>query len=927
MSTLSKILATALCCLLALPSVGQIPVEIPQGDGNDRFTEVHRAYAQDPSDVEALYNMALYYFDNSTSMRNLPTAMRYIRKAEEQQVYLLENNKIRKLTKLTKKGIDIMLLRQTKQNIHEAARQYLSLQPRLTDVEIDEYFDVFGNDREMAKVLRQMRMRQIYDESLRQATPEAYYNYFVTYPGTVEADQMEELLRQEVSTIFASCASEAAVDSVAARYPQSSAVQQAAVRHKSRIAFAEAARVGTAGAYNTFLSRYPASDESQQARHILEEYALFDFSQRRTAMELLHFADSNADSPLVDQALTEARRLIYDNHDIEAARYYVGHFPLDAHYSEVYGRYYSWHSLEGNAAPLRIFENQNPDFPFPHALESDLEQAEDADTILLLGPYREERYIRYASYVRYLTGRGLSFVPLQRMLQPLLTARRYPEAIERVQQFDISFENRWADRYADLLQILATPHPARTLRAELEGEGISSPVINPADGTLYFTRTTPAGNLICRLVGPRTSPSVQTSSFDTVHFANTDATDLVLFNFFDGGRKMLLGSGGDIWIAERDGDGWRISDLPPYPVNTDYIETDAYMVPDGSGMLLASDRPGGHNLQLSGAYFHGDTALATDLWFIPYGSYGWGTPVNLGISLNTPYCERSPLLSSNLCTLYFISDGYGGLGYGDVMVAERTSSGWTSWSTPQNVGREINGPYWEQGLSFSPDEKRIYLSTLHSPLSTLQSFATWHDTADSYSTCRLGVRGLERSLLRVSVADLDRQEVVQQIDYSDGAPTLGLNLRDSTRYVVFADAVDRFVPALLITQAVKQSNNQALSLRGYTLAELVSAERALPLPAVGFRPATAQLLPLGRMQLDRLVRFLERHPQANIEFGIDVPGTDARECYEFSLDRGNTMRAYLAAHGIEPARVHLSPYGNVHAGPRGTAAVTVRFRD
>ena len=918
MSTPSKLFATALCCLLTFSAAAQLP------SSRERFTEVHRAYAKNPDDVEALLNMALYYFDNSTPMRNLPMAMKYISRAEEQHVYLLENNKIRKLTQLTKKGIDITLLRQTKQNILSAARNVIESRPTLTDVEIDAYLEVFGNDRQMSKILRQMRLQQIYADCLRQATPDAYYSYLTTYPGTVEADQMEELLRQSSSTLFDPCVTEGAVDSIAARYPLSPAVQQAALRHKSRIAFAEAARIGTAGAYNNFLNNYPASDESQQARRILEEYAGLDFSQRSSTMELAHFADSNADSPLADQALAELRRLIYANHDIEAARYYVEHFPLDPFYSEVYSRYYSWFALEGNAGPLRIFENQNPDFPFPRALENDLEQAEDADTILLLGPYREEQYIKYASYVRYLTGRGLAFVPLQRMLQPLLSARQYPAALERVQQFDISFENRWADQYAELQHILTTANPNRTLRAELEGRHISHPVVNAADGRLYFTVSTPQGNIICRTSGK----SGASGKTDTVRFSNSDATDLTLFNFYANGQRMLLGSGGDIWIAERDGDSWRISELPSYPVNTDYIETDAYMVPDGSGMLLASDRPGGHNLQPSGSYFHGDTALATDLYFIPHSPYGWGTPVNLGIGLNTPYCERCPLLSSNLRTLYFISDGYGGLGYGDVMVAERTAADWTSWSTPKNVGREINGPYWERDLSFSPDEKRIYLvSSGASGINKVSSFSTWHDTTDSYTTRPLSVRGLESSLLRVSVADLDRQEITQQIDYNNGASTLDLNLRDSTRYILFADAANLFVPALQVGPTSDQPAARALFLRGYTLAELVSVERSLPLYAVDFQPSTAYLLPLGRLQLDQLVRFLEHNPRASVEFSIDVPGTDARVCYDLATSRGNTLRAYLAGHGIEPARVILSPYGNVHAGPLGAAAVSVRFRD
>ena len=61
-----------------------------------------------------------------------------------------------------------------------------------------------------------------------------------------------------------------------------------------------------------------------------------------------------------------------------------------------------------------------------------------------------------------------------------------------------------------------------------------------------------------------------------------------------------------------------------------------FRVENGTGMLLASDRPNGQNLQPSGALFHGDTALATDLYFIPYTQNGWGAAVNLGVTVAAP---------------------------------------------------------------------------------------------------------------------------------------------------------------------------------------------------------------------------------------------------------------------------------------------------
>ena len=897
----------AFLLLAAASAFAQSPLP---NDYRERFTEVHRAYAQNPGDVEVLYNLAQFYFDNSHPLRDLPLAMTYARQAEKEHITLLETNKIKRLTQLGKVGIDLTSLRQLQQAIYEAARNTLSLRNDFTIDEIDAYLEVFGSDKAMARKLRQMRLQRQYDAALADGSADACYAFIALYPGTVEAGQLEERMRELTPTLFRGLDTDAAIDSVVARYPLSPSVAQAAQRLKSRLAYDETRRIGTVEAYRRYLSRYPASDESPQARHSLDALLDDDFARRTTALQLAQFADSNADSPLADRALADMRRLIYENHDVEAARYYVEHFRLDPYCSEVYGRYYSWYSLEGNATLLHLFDDANPDFPYPHALESDLDQAAYADTIDFLRPFREDDYYTYASYVRHLTGRGLALVPLQRMLQPLLARRDYAAALERVQQFDLCFENQWAGRYADLQHILSTPDPEHALRTELTGNGIGSAAVNPADRLLYFTRSGIGGNVVCRRLS---------SGYDTVRFSNTAATDLVLFGFDADGSRMLLGSGGDIWLAEPDGDAWRISDIPPYPLNTDYIETDAYMLPDGSGMLLASDRPGGYNLQPSGARFHGDTALATDLWFIPYTLQGWGEPVNLGLGINTSYCERSPILSRNFRTLYFISDGYGGLGYGDVMVAERTGAGWTSWSTPRNMGREVNSALRERSVTFSPDERRIYLTSD----SCVSSFATSHNTAVSYTSYDLNVMGLERHLISVTVADLDRQAVVQRVGYDGASPSVTLNVQNSARCIVLAEAGALFVPAVYIQNFTRAG---AL-LRGYTFDELVAAARPLTLYAVGFRHDTDELLPVAQLQLDQLARFLQRNPAAVVEFAVHVPGTDARACYTLSLERGQALRAYLADRGIDSTRVLLSPYGNTETGPRGDAFVAVTFRE
>ena len=830
-----------------------------------RFADLHRAYAKNPQDELTLYNLALFYFDNSNPMRNLPLAIEYARLTEQRHIDLLEHDRVRDLVQLQRNNVTITTIRDLKQAIHTAALATVRLRDDLTMTEIDNYLEHFSDNTDLVRLLRTKRYALVFNSLRDNGSAEECYNFMLTYPGTAEAEQLEERLGRLAAVDISAAITEAAIDSVAARYPQSATVRRLADRRKSLLAFRAADSEGSMAVYNAYLSRYPASDESQQARDRMEELLETDLAKRSTAMELAHFADSNADLDIADRALARLRALIYSRHDAVAAQYYVDHFKLDAYYSEVYSRYYSWYAVEGNGAPLRRFADANPDFPFPRALEDDLERAADIDAAELLGDYTEKDYDRYAAYVRQMMGKGIAIVPLQRMLQPLLQARRYADALFRLEQFEICFDNQWQSQYNELRRLVATPTEYGERRAESGERNVAS-------------------------------------------------------------RVRLTTHEGDIWIEERDGDEWRVSDIPPFPVNTDYYETDACLLPDGSGILLASDRPGGLNLQASGDNFHGDTALATDLWYIPYAAGRWGTPVNLGLKVNTPYCERYPVISRNLKTLYFVSDGHTGLGYGDIYVVERSDlSDWTSWGEPRNLGRGVNSPFREADLSLSADERRLLFTSNASGQWETYSVATRHDTTDAGANYSLDISDVSHALVRLYVADVDRQAVTQVVDYQGDGAALALNLRRDGRYALLADAGTSFVTATLLPPATGRSApNTDYRLPAYTYEELVAMDRALPLPTVAFSADGTVLLPVAQLQMEQLARFLVAHSAAVAELLVDVPGPDASHCYDLALQRCEALRDFLSQRGVASSRILLSPYGNARKGMTG---VSIRFRE
>ena len=916
---MKKLLLTLGCCVATVVAVAQEHLSATEEDFDVRFTQLSKAFAQTPEDVEVLYNLSQFYFNNANPMRNLPLAMEYIMHGEKRLIWMIENDKNSDLRRLLRNNITINTVRQLKQSIHEAARNTVEARPDMPKEEIDSYLAAFSFDANIVSVLRQQRMDRIYEEDLSKGTAESYYHYIALYPGTRESEIMESRLSKLAPGLFRDVVSDAEAEAVAARFPLSPSVQRAMQNKKSSMAFSETDRQGTMEAYVEFLERYPSSNESQQARDKIDRILEGRYSECKTAMDYAVFANTYPDFSLADKALAQSRRLLSEQHDVAAARYYLEKFQLDPSYGEVLGRYYSWHAAEGNGEPIRRFVAEHPDYPNQGIVEDDLLMASAVDHINLLNNFLEAEYERYADHVRQMTGKNIAIVPLKRMIQEMLDAHNYKGAIERVRKFELSFEN--VSEYQELLNLLSAPPMGQKSVLEFaETYNVTHPVVNESDGHLYYTRVVGDGCRICYAV----KDGRQWLPVGEVPFDGPVANDgLTLFSFYDGGKRMLLGADGNVMMAERENGVWYVTDIPPYPVNTDYIETDAYMLPDGSGLLLASDRPGGHNLQTSGAYFHGDTALATDLYFVPCKGGKWGAAVNLGFTVNSPFSERSPILSRNLQTLYFVTDGRG-LGFGDVYMATRTSTAdWTSWSTPQNIGKEINSGHNETDLSFSPDETHIYMAVnSNTGIYACYSFPTTHNTVASAATCTFDLLGMENALLGVRVADMEQQAVTQVVDCSGEETSLSVSLHRGRPYAVMGDAGLCFVPAVVFVAGSQERK----TLRGYSFTELVRMDRPLPLDAVGFDTLSA-LTPVAQMQFLQLARFLQHHPTAVVEFCIDVAGRDDKQCYNRSIEQGDEIFDFMNRNGIDASRIILSPYGNVNAKKQGISGVSVRFRE
>ncbi len=91
-------------------------------------------------------------------------------------------------------------------------------------------------------------------------------------------------------------------------------------------------------------------------------------------------------------------------------------------------------------------------------------------------------------------------------------------------------------------------------------------------------------------------------------------------------------------------------------------------------------------------------------------SFIFGTPTNLGLTVNDPACDWCPSISADGLELYFDS---GRSGDHDIWVTTRATTK-DHWGPPMNLGSPVNGPFWDQRPSISADSLMLFFCSLRS---------------------------------------------------------------------------------------------------------------------------------------------------------------------------------------------------------------------
>jgi outer membrane protein OmpA-like peptidoglycan-associated protein len=236
---------------------------------------------------------------------------------------------------------------------------------------------------------------------------------------------------------------------------------------------------------------------------------------------------------------------------------------------------------------------------------------------------------------------------------------------------------------------------SKSLFAEMLADypGASNPAVSGNDSVFIFNVRTEEGiKVFCSYrKDDWEEPAEITSQLGNypemvVNSVTHDGSFLVIY-FYNG-------VDGNLFYTERNGQTWSKLKKFPRPVTTKYWESHGFITPDGQKLFFTSNRPGGYG--------------ELDIYVSERARGGWSDPVNVGSTINTRYNETTPFFDVINSTLYFSSEGHGGVGGFDYFSSLFTDK---RWNKPELLPYPLNTTGNNLFLALAPGGKKFIVNS------------------------------------------------------------------------------------------------------------------------------------------------------------------------------------------------------------------------
>ena len=354
----------------------------------------------------------------------------------------------------------------------------------------------------------------------------------------------------------------------------------------------------------------------------------------------------------------------------------------------------------------------------------------------------------------------------------------------------------------------------------------------------------------------------------------------------------------DLYISYSTPDGWSEPENLGENINTPYWESAPSISPDSRTLYFSSDRPGGYG--------------GRDLYMSTRQTNGrWGRAVNLGPTINSTGNDLYPYIHADNQTLYFTSDGWAGYGNTDLFISRKTS--FDEWTKPENLGFPINTIEDEGSITISSDGSTAYYAS---------------DRADSRGgldlykfEIREDIRPYKTLYVKGKVYDAATQKglpsSVELIDNSTGKTIVKITADELGKYFIplptgkdYTFVVNR-KGYLFYSNVYELSKQKSDSTYTKDIAlEPIQLNVSITFKNVQFGNNSFELLPISKIELDKLLQVLNENPTLKLEIKGHTDNIGKTEDnIKLSSNRAKSVVDYLVSKGVNAARLGYKGFG------------------
>ena len=437
------------------------------------------------------------------------------------------------------------------------------------------------------------------------------------------------------------------------------------------------------------------------------------------------------------------------------------------------------------------------------------------------------------------------------------------------------------------------------------------PIFASKDGTFVYFNSTRGGKKVktSKITGQRNNDIFYSRQNSKGEWESPELLEGEMNTEFDEGICALSANGSEmfytvsitskgetlgtaIYCSQRSGGEW--GEPQKLKILLDSSLNVAHPAPsiDGGYLYFVSDMPGGFG--------------GKDIWRVAKDGAGWGTPENLGETINTAADEMFPSFRED-GRLYFSSDGRVGLGgldiYEATLLPKEKESDADKWQV-KHLPAPINSYADDFGIAFQGKENKGFFSSNRNDKKFYDHIWSFYQPELEFSISGNITDNKGEPISDAKIKVVGNNGIITSAQTKKNG-SYKISLPKNAKYVVLGTC-----RGYLNSKSELEIPNLEDSKDFNINFTLNSVSKPVKMNNIFYEFGSAKLTPESTDGLNDLVKLLNDNPNITIEIGAHTDFVGSEEAnLKLSLERAMSVVNYLTEHGIEPARITAKGYG------------------